>query len=52
MFCTQRCFWQAWRAFKRELAKSQLEEILETPVSQEVSKTDALPTRRRLSVRR
>jgi hypothetical protein len=29
MFCTQRCFWQAWRAFRRALAKGQLEDILE-----------------------
>src|SRR5258708_29342044 len=52
MFCTQRCFWQAWRAFRRALAKGQLEDILELPVSQEVLKTDAPATRRRLAVRR
>jgi hypothetical protein len=52
MFCTQRCFWQAWRAFRRALAKGQLEDILEMPVSQEVLKTDAPATRRRLAVRR
>ena len=47
MFCTQRCFWQAWRAFRRALALGQLEDILEMPVSQEVLKTDAPATRRR-----
>ncbi len=52
MFCTQRCFWQAWRAFRRALAKGQLEEILEMPVSQELLRADAPATRRRLALRR
>ena len=47
IFCTQRCFWQAWRAFRRALAKGQLEDILEMPVSQEVLRTHAPATRRR-----
>jgi hypothetical protein len=50
IFCTQRCFWQACQAFRRALAKGQLETILEMPVSQEVLKTDAPATRRRLGV--
>jgi hypothetical protein len=48
MFCTQRCFWQAWRAFRRALAKGQLEDILEMPASHEVLNADAPATRRRL----
>ena len=32
MFGTQCCFWQAWRAFRRALAKGQLEGILEMRV--------------------
>ena len=47
IFCTQRCFWQAWQAFRRALATGQLEDILAMPVSQEVLKTDAPATRRR-----
>jgi hypothetical protein len=38
MFCTQRCFWQAWAVFRRVLANGQLETILDMPVSQEVVK--------------
>jgi hypothetical protein len=51
MFCTQRCFWQAWGAFRRAFAKGQLADILEMPVSQEVLNTNAPATRRRLSNR-
>jgi hypothetical protein len=46
-FCSQRCFWQAWRAFRRALSSGQLENILALPVCQEVLDRDAPATRRR-----
>jgi hypothetical protein len=46
-YCSQRCFWQTWKAFRRAQAAGQLEKILALPVCQEVDK-DAPATRRRL----
>ena len=46
-FCSQRCFWQAWKAFRRALVNGQMEGILALPVCQEVIDRDAPATRRR-----
>jgi hypothetical protein len=46
-FCSQRCFWQCWAAFRRALADGQLEGILMLPVCQEVLDPSAPATRRR-----
>jgi hypothetical protein len=46
-FCSQRCFWQCWKAFRRAIAAGQLENILEMPVCQEVLDRDAPAIRRR-----
>ena len=46
-FCSQRCFWQSWKAFCRALRSGQLDGILAMPVCQEVLDTDAPATRRR-----
>jgi hypothetical protein len=43
-FCSQRCFWQSWKA----LANGQLEGILAMPVCQEVLDRDAPAARRRM----
>ena len=45
-FCSQRCFWQCWAAFRRALASGQLEGILALPVCQEVLDPNAPATRR------
>jgi hypothetical protein len=47
-FCSQRCFWQSWRAFSRLPASGQLEGLLEMPIAQEVLNPDAPATRRRM----
>lgn len=45
-FCSKRCFWQCWAAFRRALANGQLESILALPVCQEVLDRDAPVIRR------
>jgi hypothetical protein len=50
-FCSHRCFYQSWKAFRRALANGQLENILELPVCQEVLNPDAPATRRPLDWR-
>jgi hypothetical protein len=47
-FCSQRCFWQSWKAFSRALASGALKDILAMPVCREALKPDAPATRRRL----
>jgi hypothetical protein len=47
-FCSQRCFWQSWKAFSRLLASGQLEGILAMPICQEMLNRDAPATRRRM----